>query len=821
MLTKLKSLFPARFSRVGGESGTSKRQGDKLLKLDRLDEAAECYRRALSTAPDYVDAWVGLAFVLGEQKQYSEAEECLRRVSSIQPGIADAHYMLGTLSRKQNDLAASIDHYAHALDIKPDFEFAYRDLFAALIEVGELQKAMDVLGRAISIYPESAEFQFHLGNLLCRQEDFVNAIVCYQKALSLQPDSAETHKNLAEALRRRGQVDLAVASYQNALFLEPEDYLTRYRLGVSLHDLGQLAEAEWSYRGALALKPDYSEAKAGLAFVLRAQGRAQDAIELHFDLLTDDPTNPQLRRILAESLRGIAIKNDGEKERNILLSLCVDDDVSMQFLITAIIALIKGDEGFQALQNKTRKGEDPFTTVIPAVAAFLRAPLLLTALPRMPIADTEIEAVLEHMRRHIVLRSGVVSGLAVADPDIPAEFLCAIARQCFFSEYALFADESELQRVVSLREALQGALREANANPRALERSLATSALYDPLHTLKGCERLLGYPKGEWSDAFRPIVEEQIENRKREQEIAARLTSITAIDDETSVAVRAQYEENPYPLWVSAQSPGPETIEALSGRLRPGQEVRVRPRPVPILVAGCGTGHHSVQVARAYPDSEILAVDLSLASLAYAARMTARLGIYNITYRQADILKLDKLDRRFAVVECGGVLHHLDDPMAGWRALVTLLESDGLMKIALYSEKARSSVRAARQFIRSMNFPPTPDGIRHCRHVIAALPDGHPARKIMTFTDFFTVGEFRDLAMHVQEHQFTLSHIAECLDQLGLQFLGLECAETTRRRFKEMFPDRDADINLEAWDQFENVYPETFRGMYPFWCCRK
>src|SRR5205814_5471700 len=128
-----------------------------------------------------------------------------------------------------------------------------------------------------------------------------------------------------------------------------------------------------------------------------------------------------------------------------------------------------------------------------------------------------------------------------------------------------------------------------------------------------------------------------------------------------------------------------ETIEQLSSRLRPSQEVRLRPRPVPILIAGCGTGRHPIQVARAYPDVEILAVDLSLASLAYAARMTELLGISNIIYRQADILKLGDLDQRFAVVECSGVLHHLDDPLVGWRVLVKLLESDGLMRISLYS----------------------------------------------------------------------------------------------------------------------------------------
>jgi SAM-dependent methyltransferase len=216
-----------------------------------------------------------------------------------------------------------------------------------------------------------------------------------------------------------------------------------------------------------------------------------------------------------------------------------------------------------------------------------------------------------------------------------------------------------------------------------------------------------------------------------------------------------------------------------------------------------------------------LAIDLSLASLAYAARMTERLGISNITYRQADILKLGDLDQHFAVVECCGVLHHLDDPVAGWRVLVNLLESDGLMRISLYSEKARRGVQAAREFARSLDFPLTAEGIRRCRHAIMGLPADHPAKDVMTFSDFFTLDECRDLIMHVQEHQFTLPRIADCLDQLDLQFLGIECARVTRDRLREMFPDSDAETKLEAWSQLEETYPETFKAMYTFWCCRK
>ncbi len=354
-----------------------------------------------------------------------------------------------------------------------------------------------------------------------------------------------------------------------------------------------------------------------------------------------------------------------------------------------------------------------------------------------------------------------------------------------------------------------------------LEASFAVASLYESLHTLAGSDRLLECPLAHWNKAFRPIVQGQLENPAREREIARKVPSITAIDNEISIAVRAQYEENPYPRWFAMPDPDIDTIEKLRRRLHPDREVRVHPRPVRILVAGCGTGRHSIGLAKAYPDSEILAVDLSLASLGYAARMTERLGVSNIAYRQADILKLGALDTRFTVVDCCGVLHHLEDPMEGWRILVNLLEPDGLMRIGVYSEKARGPIRAAREFARSQGFPMTPQGVRRCRRAIIKLPDGHPARDVMDFADFFALDECRDLIMHVQEHQFTLPRIQEALEQMGLQLLELECTPTVRNRFKEMFPDMDARTNLVAWNKFEDEYPKTFKSMYVFWCCRK
>ena len=59
--------------------------------------------------------------------------------------------------------------------------------------------------------------------------------------------------------------------------------------------------------------------------------------------------------------------------------------------------------------------------------------------------------------------------------------------------------------------------------------------------------------------------------------------------------------------------------------------------------------------------------------MAYAKRKTVELGVKNIEYMQADILDLAKLNKQFDIIESAGVLHHMNDPMAGWKILTDCL----------------------------------------------------------------------------------------------------------------------------------------------------
>jgi hypothetical protein len=79
------------------------------------------------------------------------------------------------------------------------------------------------------------------------------------------------------------------------------------------------------------------------------------------------------------------------------------------------------------------------------------------------------------------------------------------------------------------------------------------------------------------------------------------------------------------------------------------------------------------------------------------------------------------------------------------------------------------------------------------------------------------LSEFRDLVFHVQEHRFTIPQIQKCLDELGLKFCGFG-NDVTLSNFKELH-GHEADINnLNLWHEFEERFPQTFSGMYQFWC---
>jgi SAM-dependent methyltransferase len=344
--------------------------------------------------------------------------------------------------------------------------------------------------------------------------------------------------------------------------------------------------------------------------------------------------------------------------------------------------------------------------------------------------------------------------------------------------------------------------------------------MYFPLHALPRAEALLNEA---WSDAVMGLLVQQVRQPAEERELRKSIAALTAVENEVSRKVREQYEENPYPRWTKAEPP-PQPLmfdQYLRRKLPAAVFQNLGRAQIDILIAGCGTGQHAIETAQRFSGANVLAVDLSLTSLAYAKRKTRALERTNIEYAQADILKLGALERTFDLIESSGVLHHLADPFAGWRVLLSLLRPGGFMTIGLYSEIARADIVAARAFIAERGYGSTADDIRRCRQEIIALDDGRRFRSITASGDFFSTSGCRDLLFHVQEHRVTIPQIADFVAGNGLAFVGFDLDHLTSQRYLTRFPLDTAMTDLASWDAFEHGQPSTFAGMYQFWVQKK
>ena len=372
----------------------------------------------------------------------------------------------------------------------------------------------------------------------------------------------------------------------------------------------------------------------------------------------------------------------------------------------------------------------------------------------------------------------------------------ALAQQCFINEYVFAPTDDEIRQAIGLQENLSERL----AKDEEISPLLVTAvAAYFPLHRLANVELLLNR---KWPDEVGDLLRQQVREPLEELRDRGAIPTLTAIDDR-SLPVRQQYEDNPYPRWIVIP-PVAMTVHIPDTQ-----------RKNDILIAGCGTGQHSIDAALLFPHAHILAVDISLTSLAYARRKTREAGLNNIDYAHADILKLGALDRRFDVIEAVGVLHHLADPAAGWRVLLSLLRPGGSMRVGLYSELARRAIIAGRALIAQRGYPPTLEGIRACRQEIFRIKDGIE-KGLITLQDFYSTSGCRDLLFNVLEHRYTLPQIKVFLAEHRLQFLGFELPPETLAAFRQRYSDPAALTDLDHWQEFEAANPDTFLGMYIF-----
>ncbi|NDD27255.1 MAG: methyltransferase domain-containing protein [Proteobacteria bacterium] len=589
-----------------------------------------------------------------------------------------------------------------------------------------------------------------------------DALVHAHEALALRPSSAPVLNTLGAICLRRGDESGAEQHLRQALEVDPGLSQAQCNLASLLHRRGVWSEAREHYARAL-VRPSDSSVSAPLPDDVTAD-----------DLLAFVPTSPApdlvARRGWLDCL-----------SRQVLMPLvpAVRDELVRCFEVAGLDLQLAGTLVFQALTHHRSW---------PAVAEAARvndesrlrelsAPLwgdrLLNLALRFSLCtDVRVEAVLTAWRRL----------LAMGGAAEHRGFVVSMALQCQLNELVFAVTPQEHDAIAAF---------ERVHDDDGVRQAVV--AMYRPFR--KGLDRL----------------------RQRGETVA----DLTEVCDAVSREVRDQYEVHPYPRWLSLPQRPVAPFRAMLQHSCGYVDGEADNPSTRVLSAGCGTGRVALTFATQIAGAEVLAVDLSRASLAYATEMAARLGIRNVDFRHGDILELAALSERFDVIDCVGVLHHLEDPMRGWRVLRERLVSRGFMRVGLYSRAARAGVNAARALATGIDATDTAN-IRRWRQAVLQLPEDDVARDVTKTQDFYVTSACRDLAFHVCEHQFDLPQIATMLAALDLELIGFEFTDPrVLATYHALFGDDASRVNLTFWEAFERLYPSTFLGMYTFWCRRR
>lgn len=254
-------------------------------------------------------------------------------------------------------------------------------------------------------------------------------------------------------------------------------------------------------------------------------------------------------------------------------------------------------------------------------------------------------------------------------------------------------------------------------------------------------------------------------------------------DNSMTDSVRAQYENYPYP----PRDPADEASRLIVGSPSHILEIdhflysgrRDFSQPFRALFAGGGTGDATIMLAQQLSDidanAEIVYLDISEASRDIArARAEAR-GLTGIRFVTGSLNDLPTLGLgEFDYIDCCGVLHHLEDPLAGMKTLGHALLPHGGMGVMLYAPLGRTGVYHVQALVRMVSENATDDmKLDIARRTLNSLPQTNWLKRNPFVGDHTSLGDpgIYDLLLHARDRAYSIMEIAELVAKAELRLV--------------------------------------------------
>ena len=727
-------------------------------------------------------------------------------IAFLRNGYSDAdiisNYALICEEKGENEKAIRL--YEKCAKSFPNHIYSKLNLSFLYYKLNQLEIAEKIIEEAIQLKPSLPNGHCIRGLILKGLDKYDESRLSLEKAIELDKNYFDAYINLGLLNKDSNKYNEAEEYYLKALEINNKSAIAHLNLGACYKEKQDLDKAILHTKMAIEIDNKLENCYLNLATIYNQIGDYKKSLSLTKKELLLHKHSELSYQLISELIKKGEVLNTSEKDnRELLKNLLNRKDISHRELFGNINSLISKEilEELSTLESKLYEN-NKFNILI-------KDKELVKALSLLIFCSPLWEKVLGNIRKNILLNYSDKDKIS----NSIFNFIIGLGSQCFLNEYVYYISTEEKDKLKELKKIIN--------NNKNQDYKLAIISCYQSLSSINDeIINLNTYIPNK--KELNNLLDLQFKEFNAEKMISKGIKKIGNIKDSTSKEVKNQYELNPYPRWrynSYAKENKLNFLSVINSEISPNtikpNSVQLTNKKINILIAGCGTGIQIIEASR-YSNCEITAIDLSNSSISYAKRKVDEYGLKNINFIEMDLLELTSLNKRFDLIECSGVLHHMNEPSKGLSNLFDVLEPEGFLKLGLYSKYAREEILKARKLIKEKDIKPNIDGIRNFRN---DLLNGEikEVNEISNWSDFYSTSMCRDLCFHTHENCYTLIEIKNMLKVSNLEFLGFTLSKEIRDKYQIDNKDKDSLKNLELWDKFEKLNPNSFREMYQFW----
>ncbi len=621
-----------------------------------------------------------------------------------------------------------------------------------------------------------------------------------------------------KALNNERNVD-AISHFMLLLRNTPDMPMAHFYMGRALAAEGDIMSASDYFLSCVKLMPDYAEAYAHRAEMLTLQGEYDEAYATLLQALSINTGDSTSWRALPALLPKLSMRTEYPGLEDIVIKALRSHDVLWRDITMVILYILPTKHYCEALIAIDSPSEMEKALLDGEALSWFSEPLLACCLQYALIASPKYDLALQYVRSAL-LNIIAEKRYAPDKADMFFEVTKNLATYCYNNEYIFYETPEDTEQLSALKKHI-ASLESSDSIDDAL--AIAITACFTPLIELPDSQRLSKTMKASHNEALITLSELVIDNLQKERDLLGDLPSFSEKIHESSRKEQEQYEEYPYPRWLTLAPAKPIAFRIGVGAEMPYLKKDELPN-IPeqedgnfdILVAGCGTGQHPLNLARAYPNAHVYAMDYSRPCIAYALMKAEELNVKNIELSYGDILELDALNKQFDVVECGGVIHHMPEIEKAIQSLADSMKPGGWMKLATYDYYKRDQIREAWDYVKNHGYGSDKNELKRLRYDwLRNPPENEMLRQLTRQWDFYSLSNCNGLLFHFGEHQLRLTTLGEMIDKIGLMFEGLvvqNAAEWNKLNHQEpLISDRHS---YAEWEEVQKKHPTLFHHMH-------